>query len=275
MIVLEQRFYSLAEVKKLMDTNRKETITNNLTKWGYHYEWITRKGVNIIEIPNITNPEIQLRSLLMRKLDLDIQTDFKAFSAFFFKVMDDDLFLASPWGVKAKVLKDEFGIEVSDRTLRSYNSKLAEKGFIFKNNEKSKDWCTFYLNGEKYQEVVGNFEPIRELQIQSMEEWFTKRKQYLLAADLEYSKTNGVQGLMNPDRWTIAFKRLWKETGIVYYSIKGWSFNGFKDKELQEIYKLTTLVVADIEPPEKSGDIITELIREQMEEKMKNDNFVL
>ena len=269
MIILEQRFYSLAEIKKLMDTNRKETITNNLTKWGYHYEWITRKGVNIIEFPDTTNPEIQLRSLLMRKLDLDIKTDFKAFSAFFFKVMDDELFLTSPWGVKAKVLKDEFGIEVSDRTLRNYNSKLVEKGFIFKNSEKSKDWCTFYLNGEKYQEVVGNFEPVKELQNQSMEDWFAKRKQYLEAADLEYSK----KGLKNPNRWTIAFKRLWKETGIVYYNIKGWSFNGFRDEELQEIYRLATLVVAGIEPPEESEDIISGLIRKQMEEKMKNDNF--
>lgn len=205
MIVLEQRFYSLAEIKKLMNTNLKKTVTNNLTKWGYHYEWIARKGVNIIKIPDMTNPEEQLKSLLMRKLDLDIRTDFKAFSAFFFKTVDDELFLASPWGVKAKVLKDEFGIEVFDRTLRSYNSKLVEKGFMFKNTEKGKDWCTFYLNGEKYQEIVGNFEPVKELQIQSMKDWFAKRKQYLEAADLEYSKN----GLKNPERWSIAFKKLW------------------------------------------------------------------
>ena len=254
-----------------MNTNLKKTVANNLTKWGYHYEWIPRKGVNIIKIPDISNPEIQLKSLLMRKLDLDVKTDFKAFSAFFFKTMDDDLFLVSPWKAKVKVLKDEFGIEVSDRTLRNYNSKLVEKGFIFKNTEKGKDWCTFYLNGEKYQKVVGNFESVRDLEIQSMEKWFAKRKQYLLEADLEYSK----KGLINPDRWTIAFKRLWKETGIVYYNIKGWSFNGFKDKDLQEIYKLTTLVVANIEPPEESeDDKINKWIRELREEKMKNDNFI-
>lgn len=206
----------------------------------------------------------------MRKLDLDIKTNFKAFSAFFFKIVDDELFLVSPWELKAKILKNEFGIIVSDRTLRNYNSKLVEKGFMIKNIEKSKDWCTFYLNGEKYQEVVGSSEAIKELEIQNMENWFAKRKQYLLEADLEYSKTNGVADLVNPDRWKIVFKRLWKETGIVYYSIKGWSFNGFKDEELQEIYKLATLVIADIEPPKKpEEDIFSKLIREQM----KNDNF--
>ena len=87
MITLELRFYPLTEIKELMDTKRKETITNNLTKWGYRYEWIPRKGVNIIETPDMCKPEEQLKSLLMRKLDLDARADYKAFAALFFKLI--------------------------------------------------------------------------------------------------------------------------------------------------------------------------------------------
>lgn len=258
MITLELRFYPLAEIKELMDTKRKETITNNLTKWGYRYEWIPRKGVNIIETPDMGKPEEQLKSLLMRKLDLDVRADYKAFAAFFFKIIDDDLFLTTPWETRAKIIGDEFGIEVTDRTLRKYNAKLVEKNIMVKDDSQYEYWYTTYVCGEKCQDVVGTSE---EEEVAAMEDWFNKRKEYLEAADLEYSQAIGVADSRDPNRWKIAMNRLWETTKVVYYKVKGWNFNAFEDADLKEIYRLSALVVADIEIPEEAEEVVEEQVK--------------
>lgn len=257
MVVLEKKFYSLAEMKKLMDTKRKETITNNLTKWGYHYEWIPYKGVNIINTPNSGNPEEQLKSLLVNKLDLDVQTDFKAFAAFFYKIMDDELFLTTPWETRARILKDEFNIEISDRVLRKYNAKLVSKGMMVKDDSTFEYWYTTYVCDQKVQDVVWES---RDEDVEAMQDWFNKRKEYLEQADVEYQKAVGEADSLNPNRWKIALNKLWDETKTVYYKVKGWSFNAFEDKDIQEIYRLSALVIADIEPEE-----IEEIIEEKVE----------
>lgn len=261
MVALEKRFYPLAEMREIMNTQRKETITNNLTKWDYRYEWIPRKGVNIIETPDMSSPEQQLKSLLMRKLDLDVRADYKAFAAFFFKTMDDELFLTTPWETRAKILNQEFGIEISDRVLRKYNAKLVEKNMMVKADDVYEYWYTVYVGGEKCQDVVNDTDAN---DVAAMEDWFNKRKQYLQEADIEYSKAIGEEGSINPNRWKIAMNRLWETTKTVYYKVKGWQFNAFEDKDIQELYRLSALVIGDIE---LKADEVEEII----ENKVKYD----
>lgn len=259
MLSLEKRFYPLAEIKELMDTKRKETITNNLTKWDYRYEWIPRKGVNIIETPDMGTPEVQLRSLLIRKLDLDVQVNIKAFAAFFFKLMDDELFLTTPWETRAKQLQQEFGIEVSDKTLRNYNSKLVKQNMMIKEDSQYEYWCSFYVSGEKCQEPVNDTD---ENDVAAMQNWFDKRKEYLQAADEEYSKAIGEEGAINPNRWKLAMNKLWETTKTVYYKVRGWTFNAFADNDIKEIYRLCSLVIADIELAE---DEVEEIIEKKID----------
>lgn len=261
MVALEKRFYPLAEMREIMNTQRKETITNNLTKWDYRYEWIPRKGVNIIETPDMSSPEQQLKSLLMRKLDLDVRADYKAFAAFFFKTMDDELFLTTPWETRAKILNQEFGIEISDRVLRKYNAKLVEKNMMVKADDVYEYWYTVYVGGEKCQDVVNDTDAN---DVAAMEDWFNKRKQYLQEADIEYSKAIGEEGSINPNRWKIAMNKLWETTKTVYYKVKGWQFNAFEDKDIQELYRLSALVIGDIE---LQADEVEEII----ENKVKYD----
>jgi hypothetical protein len=52
---------------------------------------------------------------------------------------------------------------------------------------------------------------------------------------------------LNPQRWEITLRKLWKETKTIYYPVKGFVFNGFYDKDIQEIYRLSALVIADVE----------------------------
>lgn len=258
MVTLEKRFYPLAEMREIMNTQRKETITNNLTKWDYRYEWIPRKGVNIIETPDISSPEQQLKSLLMRKLDLDARADYKAFAAFFFKTMDDELFLTTPWETRAKILNQEFGIEISDRVLRKYNAKLVEKNMMVKADDVYEYWYTVYVGGEKCQDVVNDTDAN---DVATMEDWFNKRKQYLQEADIEYSKAIGEEGSINPNRWKIAMNKLWETTKTVYYKVKGWQFNAFEDKDIQELYRLSALVIGDIE---LKADEVEEIIENKV-----------
>lgn len=258
MVALEKRFYPLAEMREIMNTQRKETITNNLTKWDYRYEWIPRKGVNIIETPDMSSPEQQLKSLLMRKLDLDVRADYKAFAAFFFKTMDDELFLTTPWETRAKILNQEFGIEISDRVLRKYNAKLVEKNMMVKADDVYEYWYTVYVGGEKCQDVVNDTDAN---DVAAMEDWFNKRKQYLQEADIEYSKAIGEEGSINPNRWKIAMNKLWETTKTVYYKVKGWQFNAFEDKDIQELYRLSALVIGDIE---LKADEVEEIIENKV-----------
>lgn len=191
-------------------------------------------------MPEEKTPEIYLKSLLIRRFKLDVQTDIRAFAAFFFMLMDNEAFLVMPWGTRAEMIYQEFGIEISDRTLRTYMSKLLDQGIIHKDDESYQYWCTFYDGLEKVQQSV--FEDIEDERL-AMEDWFNKRKEYLEAADLEYSKSLNAIGLKNPERWKIALNRLWKETQCVYYKVKGWTFNAIEDNIIKEIYELSTLIL--------------------------------
>lgn len=246
MITLEKRFYSIQELREALEVQQKKDILKNLDKLGYDFTWINRRGAEIIKLPEEGSPEQQLKCLLINRLGLDVQTDIKAFAAFFY-MLQDDLFLTTPWESRAKILKQQFGIEVSDKTLRNYNSKLVKKDIMIKNNSDYEFWCSFYIGGEKYQEPVNDTD---ENDIKAMEDWFNKRKEYLEAADLEYQKAIGEADVKNPNRWKIAMNKLWDTTKTVYYKVRSWTFNAFDDKDIKEILRLSSLVVADIEPEE-------------------------
>lgn len=239
---LEKRFYPLAEIREIIGSKRKETITGKLGKWGYGFNWRPQKGVEIVSAPEEDNPEQQLKSLLMRKIGLDVQTDFKAFAVMFYLFCEDELFMTTPWEARAKQIKEEFGIEISERTLRSYMSKLIKEDIVIKDDNCREYWRTTYICGiEKVQE------PVTYNEEAEMQEWFNKRSQYLKDADELYQEAMQMSDVLNPQRWKIALRKLWEETKTVYYPVKGFVFNGFHDKDVQEIYKLSALVIADVE----------------------------
>lgn len=240
MQILELKEYTLAEIKEITQKARKRDVMNVLDKLGYDFHWYNGKGVRITKLPAEKSSAEQLKNLLFSTFDLDVRTDIAAFAAYFYKMMDDDLFLTSPWETKAIELKREFGIDISDRTLRTYNAKLMNKNMLVKNDNMREDWCTTYRGCEKIQDVV-----YTDNEVAAMKIWYDKRNQYLMDADMEYQIATGE--LYNPKRWRIALKKLWNETQCFYFSVKGWSFNAFYIEELGEIYKLSSLVIADIE----------------------------
>lgn len=255
MQTLELKEYSLTEIKEITQKARKRDVMNVLDKLGYDFHWYNGTGVEITKLPTEKSPAEQLKSLLFSTLDLDVRTDVTAFAAYFYKMMDDDLFLTTPWEAKAKELKREFGIDISDRTLRTYNAKLINKDMLIKNDDMREDWYTTYVGYDKVQDVVWTSD---EDAVAAMEDWYNKRSQYLIDADIEYQKAIGEADVQNPKRWRIALKRLWDETKCFYFPVKGWSFNNFHKEELEEIYKLSSLVIADIELSEEEVSEVVE-----------------
>lgn len=250
MLNLKKQFYSIKELKEIIGVTQKKDILKNLDKYGYDFLWINRKGAEITKTPDENSPEEQLKSLLMQRLGLNVQTDFKAFAAMFYLFIEDEGFQTMPWEARANQIKKEFGIEISDRSLRTYMSKLIKENIAIKDDGFREYWRTTYKCGiEKVQEPV-TFDEEEEMQ-----EWVDKRTAYLEEADKLYQEAMQEPEAKNPKRWQIAIRKLWDETKTIYYPVKGFVFNAFEDKEIRELHRLSALVIANIELEEDIEEV--------------------
>jgi hypothetical protein len=59
-----------------------------------------------------------------------------------------------PWAERESWLRDNCGIQVSERTLRSWTNKLMDLGIITKDNNDYEWWCTTKFDGETIREPV-------------------------------------------------------------------------------------------------------------------------
>lgn len=112
-------------------------METKLRNWGYGYDY-TRYGVTILRRP--ATAEEKLKELLIRKLDLDVQNDAVAFARFV-DSFRDDLFASMPWEERSVYMRKNYGIEVSERTLRRWFSKLIKNEIAIKGEERTY-WCT-------------------------------------------------------------------------------------------------------------------------------------
>lgn len=226
---LEPRFYPMKEIRAIMGTTRKETITNNLTKWNYHYEWIPRKGVEIKETPASTEEVIQ--EICIRKLGIDIQCDIKAFAAFFYLLSTEWEYQCSPWAEKARMLKEFEGIEVSDRTLKAWYSKLNKLNLVIKDKTEKELWISYRINGVKRQEFV-NLNDEAEAHAYSV--YSAERKE-----------------LLKDHTWGETIKILYNQHGCVYYNCNPILFNAIRDEDIEELFTCVEEYVTGIKEEEK------------------------
>ena len=202
-----------------------------LEKWGYEYDY-SRSGVEITGKPEL--PEERLKEILIRKLNLDVQINAYAFACFLCAFTDIGSFDSMPWEERAEQLYWKYGIEVSDRTLRSWCRKLIGNDLIQKCGRESY-WKTQRFGKEKYRTPVAADD-------KRMERYFQKREKYLRkkrksARDLELQD--------GEDRaWTVTYKKLWREFGCCYYSCRGLLFNGIGEDYIFEIYELAQEIAA-------------------------------
>lgn len=94
-------------------------------------------------------PIERLTEIMVRVYDIDIQIDAFAFASFLFLLLCDETFVAMPWAERQRVMKEEMGIDVNERTLKSWASKLIKKDMLHKDKSVKEMWGTAYLDGEK------------------------------------------------------------------------------------------------------------------------------
>lgn len=227
MIKLEKRFYSREEIAKIVEVdahnkNFKRKIVDTLQKWGYSYEY-TKKGVTILAAPQTI--EQRIAEIAQRVLNLDVRCDSSAFAAFLFLLQCDEEFNISPWIKKAELMKEQMGIIVSDRTLRTWAKKLIDNNIIIKDNEEKVLWYTIVLNGEKYQEMLNTDD---EGEIKAYEQYTETRTQLF-----EKEKAAG-----NEKPWEAVFSALWNKFHIVYYYCKPFQCNAILNDDLKEMLNL-------------------------------------
>ena len=171
---LECRFYPRQEIAEALSVNPKdskhfaERVKTTLDKWGYEYEY-SRSGVEITGKPETA--EERLREILIRKLNLDVQIDAYAFACFICAFTDIGSFDSMPWEERAELMKYKYGVDVSDRTLRNWCSKLISSNIIQKCGKQTY-WKTEIYGKEKYR---SNVDPDDE----DMARYFQMKSKYL------------------------------------------------------------------------------------------------
>lgn len=236
---LECRFYPREEIAEALSVSPKDSkhfaskVKATLEKWGYQYDY-SRRGVKITETPNL--PEERLREILIRELNLDVQIDAYAFACFICAFTDIDSFDSMPWEERAQWMKYKYGITVTDRTLRSWCSKLIEKNIIQKGGELT-FWKTERYGKEKYRSKIN---PDYEEMIQ----YFQKRTEYIELAKEAALKAGQDEKTANSTAWAVTMKKLWTEFGGCYYTCKGLMFNAIGEDYIFEIYELAQEIAA-------------------------------
>lgn len=243
---LEAKFYSRTEIAEELSLNIndnkhfKRNVENKLVKWGYSFEY-SRKGVLITRAPETANEK--LAEILIREYDLDIQIDTYAFACFITAFEDAETFESMPWSERADVLKEGYGVTVSDRTLRNWASKLFKTGTLAKSNDKSHWKTTLVYPGKKVRQWIDDIED----EMQQMAEYYERRRQ-LVKQYLNDNVTSGKEDFnkVKSAAWTFANQTLWSEYGCCYYTCKTVKPGAFDETGcLQEIYELVRDIAAD------------------------------
>lgn len=234
---LECRFYPRQEIAEALSVNPKdskhfaERVKTTLDKWGYEYEY-SRSGVEITGKPETA--EERLREILIQKLNLDVQIDAYAFACFICAFTDIGSFDSMPWEERAELMKYKYGVDVSDRTLRNWCSKLISSNIIQKCGKQTY-WKTEIYGKEKYR---SNVDPDDE----DMARYFQMKSKYLEetrknAENLELRQSEAAA-------WSATYKKLWREFQCCYYTCNGLVFNAIGEDYIFEIYELAQEITA-------------------------------
>lgn len=224
---LELRFYSRQEIaettgRSINSSHFARDVKSDLTKWGYDYTY-NRNGVLINKAPETAKEK--LVELMLRRFDLDVQVDVKAFGCFFFLLLTDKSFDCMPWAERAKTIWDTFQISICEKTLRNWTAALIKGEHIYKSTDDRIYWRTAKLNGLSIRESIdaetdADYISYKERQHQLFE---------------EFSNSNRAKG----DIWKDVYSSLWSEFGCCYYACPRFILNGISD-EIDEIEKLVT-----------------------------------
>lgn len=154
---LEIRYYTREEIGEITgidskNTHFKRNVGNTLTNWGYQWSY-GKKSFTITAIPQTAVEK--LSEIMMRRYDMDIRSNPYDFTIFSMCLLEDiDGFASMPWNYRTKYLLDYWDINVCEKTLRNWCNKLLKTSTIVKDKKDKTYWCTYKVDGVKYQEEL-------------------------------------------------------------------------------------------------------------------------
>lgn len=185
---------------------------------------------------------------MIRRYDMDIRTDIYGFSVFLYCLLLDDAFNSMPWTEREEWIRQEFNINVDERTLRNWCSKFIEHGTIIKNKHKKTYWMSMKINGETVREEVQKDDKARIAYWKDF--WSLKEK--------------GVEDL---------HKELWNKYGCCFYSCGTLELSAFDDVSIvQEIIELVDEIIDN--PTDTVIETTTRMIDIPKEKVVKYENEI-
>ena len=148
---LQLRTYNRAELEEIFHTTRTDTIKRSLQRAGYTFESGGRGKEFAITIRGLPEPPTPFEEFAKRELKCGPQTDFSTMQQHFFLLFYHPEYQFLPSNHQAKFLETNYGITVSDQSLRNWQKLLINRNWIAKDNENVK----YYLcrKGERPTEM--------------------------------------------------------------------------------------------------------------------------
>lgn len=164
-VYLSQKQYTHKEIGDFLGIdfkshNYKRSAIKKLENLGYtsdKYEWVPRKGINILWKP--TTPEERIQYLVIR-LGIDSRVDAKAFALVIYGMLYDEDLQGVPWSIRAEMVRENYGVDVSERTLKKWLKSLEDLGELTKDKQHYRWWKTYYNEcGDRIREEVPEDDP--------------------------------------------------------------------------------------------------------------------
>ncbi len=166
-----------------------------LRHWGYGYDY-SRSGVQITRRPETA--EERLAEILYRHYEINVQTNPTAFACFMYALGEIENFDSMPWEERALTLLLEYHVQVCDRTLRNWASKLFKLEVLHKDGKRNV-WRTSYCNGIKVREQVEPDDP-------ELLEYFAERTRIINKEKELLEKKNVVTKAASNAAWKTAYE---------------------------------------------------------------------
>ena len=160
---------------------------------------------------------------MIKDYGLDVRVDIKAFACFLLAFSEVEGFEAMPWAERENWLKEAYGVEVSERTLRKWCNKLIETDTLTKSDAAKAYWRTSKINGKTIRELVSGDD---EMEAEMKQYWDCRRQ------------------LLEEHNWKETNEILWNTFGCCYYSCKFFGLSAFDTVGgVQEIYELINIII--------------------------------
>lgn len=198
--------------------NFARKVKDTLTNWGYSFEYSCRQ-TKITKVP--VTAEERLAEIMYREFEIDTRVDTYAFACFVNLLLTYEDFTFMPWGQRAIELKEIYGVDVAEITLKRWASKLIKENVLSKSKSDKVYWQT-------YKDTCGNTtrKPVFGEELEAELSSYNQRRNTLVE---QFTK----DGSLNP--WGETFKQLWKEFGCCYYGCSKMVLNAI-GKTADEIF---------------------------------------